>query len=206
MLLKQRLKHSLRHNLQAFALLEVSIALFILGIITCISMTQLSVLRKIQSDFITKQHIEYVLKALGTYYCYNKNPPLPLPINPNENGFGQVPYNELSIMPKYAKDGYGQWLYYKINDNNHNQKYVREYYKHRQEGMIHFLDPTGTKEIDKKPYVVIYAKCSFNHKCKNNQHLIEEVYRNNFEQIYANGYKPKQYIDGQYYKTFKNKY
>ena len=114
MLLKQYLQQYLKCNLRAFALLEISIALVILGIIMYILMSQFAILRKIQANTITREHIEYILKALGKCYCY-RGQYSPSPQQIDENGFGKVPYDELHIPVAYAKDGYGKWLCYKLH-------------------------------------------------------------------------------------------
>lgn len=98
-----------------FALIEVSIALLILGIITSISMGQFAVLKRLRAEQITQRNIEYIVHSLGTYYL-NKHGELPFPVQSNGSGFGYIPYKNMGIMERYTKDGYGNSLLYKLNN------------------------------------------------------------------------------------------
>lgn len=99
-------------RLNGFALVEVSIALLILGMITSITMTQMVTLTKLRKEQVTRDNIEFILKALGAYYL-NKNGQLPNPTRIMEEGFGLVPWQTMGIMERYSKDGYGRPLLYK---------------------------------------------------------------------------------------------
>ena len=111
-------------QLSGFALVEVSIALLILGIVSSISMSQFATLKRLQAEQITQAHIDYIVKALGTYYN-SKGGYLPYPSSLESNtigkqvvkitDFGIIPFKTLGIMEKYAKDGYGHWLLYKLH-------------------------------------------------------------------------------------------
>lgn len=103
-----------RTKCSGFALIEVSIALLILGIMTSISMSQFATLKKLKAEQITQRNIDYIVHALGTYYL-NKHGSLPNPVQPNQDGFGYIPYKNMGIMAKYTKDGYGNPLLYKFN-------------------------------------------------------------------------------------------
>ena len=114
-------------RLQGFSLLEVSISLLIVGIISVISISQMTLMQKISASQKTRANIEFVAKVLGMYYFISKTQPLPFPseINSNigyqsermKNSFGIIPYKTLGIMEKFAKDGNGRWLLYKMNPN-----------------------------------------------------------------------------------------
>lgn len=111
---------------QAFSLIEVSISLIIIGIISSIGISQLRLMNKIYSSQKTHANIDFVVKALGVY-CTGKVLKLPYPSKINANigiqsedmkhSFGLIPFRTLGIMEKFAKDGNGHWLLYKMNPN-----------------------------------------------------------------------------------------
>ena len=109
-----------------FSLIEVSISLIIIGIISTIGISQLRLMHKIYASQKTQANIDFVIKALGVY-CTSKALKLPFPSKINtdighqseemQNLFGLVPFKSLGIMEKFAKDGNGRWLLYKMNPN-----------------------------------------------------------------------------------------
>lgn len=101
-------------HLKGFALVEVSIALLILGMITSITMGQLATLTKLRRDQVTRDNIEFVVKALASYYL-NKGGRLPKPYYMPDGERGIVPYAAIGIMEKYGRDGYGRPLLYKCD-------------------------------------------------------------------------------------------
>ncbi len=105
-------------RIKGFALVEVSIALLILGIITSITMTQMTAFIKLRREQVTRDNMEFVVKALGAYYL-NKGGKLPKPNTKTitSDGFGIVPWQSLGIMEQYCKDGKGQSLLYKCDAN-----------------------------------------------------------------------------------------
>ena len=113
-------------RLSGFSLIEVSISLIIIGIISTIGISQLRLMHKIHASQKTQANIDFVIKALGVY-CTSKALRLPFPskINANigcqseemKNSFGIIPFKSLGIMEKFAKDGNGRWLLYKMNPN-----------------------------------------------------------------------------------------
>ncbi|MDR0695856.1 MAG: prepilin-type N-terminal cleavage/methylation domain-containing protein [Holosporales bacterium] len=110
--------------LSGFSLIEISIALLILGIISSVSITQLNLFNKAFTAQKTYSNIDFVVKAVAAY-CIANDLQLPFPshlsINigvQNEgmkNSFGIIPFKSLGIMEKFAKSGSGQWLLYKMN-------------------------------------------------------------------------------------------
>lgn len=100
--------------LKGFSLIEASISLIIMGIISGICITQLASFTAIDKMQKTQKHCEIVINALGAYYIASDGT-LPFPIDNKENGFGRVPFKKLGIMEKFAKDGYGNFLLYKVN-------------------------------------------------------------------------------------------
>ncbi len=97
-----------------FSLIEASVSLLVVGIVSCICMTQLSSFMNINKIQQTQKHYEVVVNSLGAYFIAT-NGSLPAPININENGFGTVPFKTLGIMEKFAKDGNGKLFLYKLN-------------------------------------------------------------------------------------------
>ena len=112
---------------QGFSLIEVSISLLILGIISAIGISQMTLMQKIYASQKTQSHIDFVVKALGMYYLTSRTSPLPFPSKMDSNigyqsesmkhSFGIIPFKSLGIMEKFAKDGNGRWLLYKMNPN-----------------------------------------------------------------------------------------
>jgi prepilin-type N-terminal cleavage/methylation domain-containing protein len=110
--------------LPGFSLLEVSISLIIVGIISTIFITQFNATRKLHSSHKTMANIEIVLKSIGAY-CMYKEGSLPCPSARNrnvgnqssemKNNCGIIPFKTLGIMERSAKDGNGQWLTYRMN-------------------------------------------------------------------------------------------
>ena len=121
-------KVDMRKNIrfQGFSLIEVSISLLIVGIVSAIGISQLRLMQKMYAAQKTQSNIDFVIKALGAY-CTSSSLRLPFPSKMNsdigyqsesmKNSFGIIPYKTLGIMEKFAKDGNGRWLLYKMNPN-----------------------------------------------------------------------------------------
>ncbi|MDR2667378.1 MAG: type II secretion system GspH family protein [Holosporales bacterium] len=111
-------------NFQGFSLIEVSIALIVIGIIASTEMAQFNMFKKMYAVQKTQVNIEFVLRAIAAY-CINSDGKLPFPSNQAsnigiqdesmKNAFGFIPFKSLGIMEKFAKNGRGQWLLYKMN-------------------------------------------------------------------------------------------
>lgn len=111
-------------RLSGFSLLEVSISLLIIGIVSSVSMTQLNTIRKLYSTQKTQANIEFVVKSLAAYYLSNEGVlPYPSDVSQNignqslnmKNSFGIVPFKTLGIMDRFAKNGNGKFLLYRVN-------------------------------------------------------------------------------------------
>ncbi|MDR1289260.1 MAG: prepilin-type N-terminal cleavage/methylation domain-containing protein [Holosporales bacterium] len=110
--------------LPGFSLLEVSISLFIVGIISSIFIAQFSATKKIHAAHKTMSNIEIILKSIGSY-CISKEGVIPFPSTSDralgiqnssmQNSFGLVPFKTLGLMERFAKDGNGRWLLYRMN-------------------------------------------------------------------------------------------
>lgn len=167
-------------NLKGFSLIEVSISLLILGIISSISISQFATIKRVQAEINTRTNIDYILKSLGAYYIStngslpapaNQNPPITGKQIPGNENFGIIPYKSLGIMEKYAKDGYGNWLLYKLNPD------IGKYnVKDRTLGIKEF---DSDDDNDKVAFVIKYYT-------NENEHIIWYS-ENNFAKIFANG-------------------
>ena len=111
-------------RLSGFSLLEVSISLLIIGIVSSVSMTQLHTIRKLYSTQKTQANIEFVVKSVAAYYLSNEGIlPYPSDVSQNigtqsllmKNSFGIVPFKTLGIMDRFAKNGNGKFLLYRMN-------------------------------------------------------------------------------------------
>ncbi len=168
-------------KIKGFALIEVSIALLILGIISSISISQFATIKRMQAEMTTKSNIDFILKSLGAYYI-SRLGLLPYPANNGSqvtgqqvNGkldFGIIPYKSLGIMEKYAKDGYGNWLLYKLNPDIGKKTTT----KNRNLGIREF---DSEMKNDKVAFIIKYTT-------NKNENIIWYS-ENNFARIFANG-------------------
>lgn len=112
----------MKRTLPAFALLEVAIALSVLGIIAYMTMPLLGKIQQWQQIRVTHAHQEKIIESLAGYVLLNKRLPCPAltangeaqPICTNETKAGFVPYKTLGIDEKTAKDGYYHWMTYVV--------------------------------------------------------------------------------------------
>ncbi|MDR0552800.1 MAG: hypothetical protein LBG13_01770 [Holosporales bacterium] len=96
-----------------FSLIEASISLLIVGIVSSVCISQLSVFMAVNRMQKTQANCEIIVKALGTYMRVDCV--LPPPVNVDSSGFGRVPFETVGIMESFAKDGNGNWILYKAN-------------------------------------------------------------------------------------------
>lgn len=109
---------------KAFALLEVAIALCVLGIINYIGFAAFNKIKTWQQTKTTKAHQEQVMQAIAGYVLMHNKLPCPAS-NTNGQGLtvcttadtavGYIPYKTLSIPEELAKDGAHHWMSYAIN-------------------------------------------------------------------------------------------
>ena len=104
-----------------FSLLEIAIALGIIGVIGGMSLPMINSLYRHKKDHQTEQNLNQVTQALAAYVLVQKH--LPYPANPqadpdqaglSEDGrvIGLVPYRTLGLSESVAKNGYRYWLTY----------------------------------------------------------------------------------------------
>lgn len=116
------MKH-LSTTIRAFALLELAIALSILGVIAYMSMPLLGKLHHWQQARTTAMHQEQVIEALAAYVLTHQRLPCPA-TNTNgdaaaictvaDSNIGFIPFRSLGISEKLAKDGHHHWMTYAI--------------------------------------------------------------------------------------------
>lgn len=111
---------------QGFSLIEVSISLIIIGIISSIGISQLNIMNRVYRMQKTQSNIDFVVKSIAAFYLANDCKCIPFPSNKSsigyqnksmENSFGIIPFKTLGIMEKFAKNARGKWLLYKMNPN-----------------------------------------------------------------------------------------
>lgn len=118
-------------RLPAFALLEVALALLILGALGTLGLQTYTHLITTQKIKKTEEKLESLLKVIGSYVRLNGR--LPCPSNPNtqSTGYGKaypscrsgtdfvgaVPFKTLGVGADFALDGYGHQISYAINSD-----------------------------------------------------------------------------------------
>jgi type II secretory pathway pseudopilin PulG len=115
----------MKKTIPAFALLEVAIALSVLGVIAYMAMPLLGKVQQWQQVRITNAHQEKIIEALAGYVLANRRLPCPaLSANgeaqatcTNDTKAGFVPYKTLGIDEKTAKDGNHHWMTYVVQPN-----------------------------------------------------------------------------------------
>ncbi len=107
-----------------FSLIEVAIALAVMGVVAGLALPPLLSILQINKIKTTEMHQEAVMTALAAYTLRTGNLPCPAnSLNPgltpercegSEQCIGTVPYQTLGIPEKYAKDGFQQFMVYAI--------------------------------------------------------------------------------------------
>ncbi len=112
-------------KLPAFALIEIAIALCVLGVIGYMTMPLLGKVQQWQRVRTTSAHQEKIIEALAGYVLANKRLPCPAAnsngqaqtVCTNDTKAGFVPYQTLGIDAKTAKDGNHHWMTYVVQPN-----------------------------------------------------------------------------------------
>ena len=115
----------MKKTIPAFALLEIAIALSVLGVIAYMTMPLLGKIQQWQQVRITNAHQEKILESLSGYVLANRRLPCPAltsngeaqAICTNDTKTGFVPYKTLGIDEKTAKDGNYHWMTYTVQPN-----------------------------------------------------------------------------------------
>lgn len=113
----------MKKNFDAFALLEIAIALCVLGIVNYAGMAMFNKMKQNQHLKVTMQNQEYVTRALAAYVLVNNKLPCPSLKNGealsvcelDELAVGYIPYKTIGVPEEIAKDGLNHWMTYAIN-------------------------------------------------------------------------------------------
>lgn len=123
----------MKKSLPGFALLEATMALIVLGIIASFTFPMITSLMEYERTKRTADHREHILRALAGYAIIHGR--LPAPAKPGIQTFkncegtkciGLVPYHELGIPQKLAKDGHGHWFTYVVHSDMTSSKEEKE--------------------------------------------------------------------------------
>ena len=123
---------AMKKKLPGFALLELAIALSIMGILVGLSLPMLSRLIRYNQIQTTKNTQEVVFKALGAYVVLHKMLPCPAKdltgkkqasCEDMASAQGILPFAELNIPKNYALDGFGRFFTYAIDPSFSKQHY-----------------------------------------------------------------------------------
>lgn len=113
----------MRGRLEGFALIEIALALIILGLITSFILPLMNGYKVWQAQQKTENHHQQIIASLANYVLRTHRLPCPA-LNQMENGkaqphcrsgIGLVPYKTLGLSEKIAKDGQHQWFTYIVN-------------------------------------------------------------------------------------------
>lgn len=126
-------------HVEGFSLLEISISLIIIGIISSFCLSQIKIMKQTENINTIKQNINIIINSLGAYYFKATDASLPYPSDFHKNlgyqsenmkmSFGIVPYKNLGIMEGNVKDNRGYYIKYRLNPyfNNNSKIYDREF-------------------------------------------------------------------------------
>jgi type II secretory pathway pseudopilin PulG len=152
-------------NIRAFALLEVAIALSVLGIIAYMAMPLMGKLQNWRRTNVTTNHQQQIMEAVAGYVLFNKRLPYS---SANINGeatsgvsVGYVPFKTLGIAESVAKDGDHHWMTYAIQPNLASARIV-------------FLQPPELRIDNKCIFCATTADGLFNIHNEKNQPCIKE--------------------------------
>ncbi len=111
-------------RLAAFSLIEISIALIIMGLFASLTIPLITAQHRLNQQRTTHNHQEQILAALAAYVLQHHHLPAPAAssqgkaINNCEKHtqcVGFVPFTTLGISEKTAKDGYGNWFTFAVH-------------------------------------------------------------------------------------------
>ncbi|MDR0662040.1 MAG: type II secretion system GspH family protein [Holosporales bacterium] len=97
-----------------FSLLEVAIALMVLGVLSSILIGSVRTTQKHMQLRTTQERMEMIFASLAAYALRHAR--LPPPYNPQDESscVGKVPCQDLGLPPYVAQDGWGQAFFYAV--------------------------------------------------------------------------------------------
>lgn len=114
-----------KHQQNAFTLLEVAIAIMIVGLLMGTFMSYYNTDRSARADMYTKQRMDRVMNVIANFVIMNNRMPCPADPGQPENQRGNekggcsgnvekgiLPFRTLGISDNDAKDGYGHYMTY----------------------------------------------------------------------------------------------
>ena len=177
--------------LGGFSLLEVSISLLVIGIISSVGISQMNSILKLNATQKTQSNIDMIVRSLGAYYLSTESK-IPFPSSDTINlgvqnegikkEFGIVPFKSLGIMEKFAKNGNGKWLLYKMNpffckkgvSKDQASLGVKEFVSDLQEDKVAIIIKSVNKN-DEDEVVVWYSEKNFIANFANNKQPQQKV-------------------------------
>lgn len=128
----------IKRKISGFSLLEASISLIIVGIVSGVCISQIKTMILFRETQKTQVNIERIINSIGAYYSLATDGNIPEPSDFTGNigrkssymagKYGIVPFKSLGIMEQFAKDGKGRWIKYKMNPffnkNTTNPEYI----------------------------------------------------------------------------------
>ncbi|MDR2412328.1 MAG: type II secretion system GspH family protein [Holosporales bacterium] len=108
----------MRKNLvhPGFSLLEVAIALMVLGVLSSILIGSVRTTQRHMQLRTTQERMEMIFASLAAYALRHAR--LPLPCDPQDGSsyVGKVPCQDLGLPPYVAQDGWGQAFFYAVQE------------------------------------------------------------------------------------------
>ncbi|WP_038465963.1 hypothetical protein [Candidatus Odyssella acanthamoebae] len=111
-------------RLPAFSLIEIAIALIIIGILASLTIPVITTHHRFNQQKTTDNHREQIMAALAAYVLQYHRLPAPAPTSEGKaiekctkpaQCVGFVPFTTLGLSEKTAKDGYGNWFTFAVH-------------------------------------------------------------------------------------------
>ncbi|MDR1910508.1 MAG: type II secretion system GspH family protein [Holosporales bacterium] len=102
-----------------FSLLEVAIALMVLGVLSTVLLESTLIIQKRMQMHTTQERMEMILASLAAYTLRHSRLPAPdKSAVQDENAYiGTVPYEELGLAPYMVRDGWNQPIIYAVEES-----------------------------------------------------------------------------------------
>jgi prepilin-type N-terminal cleavage/methylation domain-containing protein len=112
----------MKKRLRGYSLIEISIVLGVIGILTSGFLPFWMSVKKTSSHHVNHQKMEQLLKVLGSFLTLHKY--LPCPSHDKDDGiapkvcsssFGYIPYKTLNVPKNMAQTVSGEWITYGVD-------------------------------------------------------------------------------------------